>query len=221
MSKLYGFILDMNGTMIDDMWVHNQIWHDFLAKRGIDVSVDEIHRRTGGKTTPTILRMFLGNDLSEAEIAQYMDEKESLYRTLYKPHLKPVAGLIEFLNESKNLGIKLAVATSSFPPNIKFILTGLKLENTFDIVLSGPDVTHHKPDPEAFLTAASRLGVEPSHCLVFEDAPGGFEAAARAGMKSVAITTTMSAAELVGVKGIIQIASDFTAFNPQQLLSQI
>jgi beta-phosphoglucomutase len=112
----------------------------------------------------------------------------------------------------------VALATSGGWSNIAYVLGGIGGEGLFDAVVSGEDVTHSKPHPEIFLTAAARLGVAPERCVAFEDAPAGIESARRAGMPVVAITTTIPAAEAVLLPGVVLAAADFTALDPTNLV---
>jgi beta-phosphoglucomutase-like phosphatase (HAD superfamily) len=75
-------------------------------------------------------------------------------------------------------------------------MQALQLNGLFEVIVSGDDVTHSKPDPEIYLTAAQRLGVSPVHCVAIEDAPAGVEAAKRAGMKCIAVTNSVACQQL-------------------------
>ena len=99
-------------------------------------------------------------------------------------------------------GLALALGSSGPPENVTLCLQELGLEHCFRALVNGMDVTFGKPHPQVFLLAADRLGLEPTSCLVVEDAPAGIEAATRAGMKSIALTSThpaeaLSSADLV------------------------
>jgi beta-phosphoglucomutase len=167
---------------------------------------------------PQILRIMLGQDLSEAEIAAHAKRKEAVYRSLYAPHLKPVAGAIDFLAQARQHHVPIALATSADQPNIDFILDGLGIASAFDAVVGAEDVERGKPHPEMFLTAAAQLGVEPGGCLVFEDSRAGLEAARRAGMVTIALATTHSVDELRELPGVVSVVEGFTALDVEQLL---
>ena len=107
-------------------------------------------------------------------------------------HLRPLIGLPEFLQQARAAGMRLGVATAADLVNAAFVLEGIGLRQVFDVIVTADDITRGKPDPEIFLLAAQRLGVPPGRCLVFEDAPMGIEAARRAGMLAVALTTSIS-----------------------------
>ena len=185
------FIFDMDGTLVDNMHVHTEAWATLLNENGIEMDRHKFLVATAGKTNGEILPTVFG-EMSDDRISELAKRKESLYREAYLPIRQPVAGLVDFLTESQRLGIKMAVATAASNPNMEFILDGLDLRRFFGAVTTATDVAVGKPDPAMFLVSAEKLGVKPQNCIVFEDAFGGFEAAHRAGMKSIGITTVKS-----------------------------
>jgi len=212
------FVFDMDGTMLDNMNVHMQVWYEYLSDLGIDLQDGQFYKTAAGRTNGEILRKLVRADMSEAEVEQHSQKKEELYRQRYQPMLKPVHGLPEFLEQARQLGIPMAVASSAGCENIQFHLDGLRAEDYFKVVVGAEDVSRGKPDPEIFLTAASRLGVDPARCLVFEDSPTGLEAATRAGMRALALTTTYPAERLAQSPAVLRIVPDYTSLNPGALL---
>jgi beta-phosphoglucomutase family hydrolase len=210
------FIFDMDGTIVDNMAWHTRVWLDILAGEGVPITPEEFHRQTAGKTNAVLLRQVLG-DLSDEQVVALAARKEEKYRELFRPHLQPVPGLVPFLERSRALGVQVALATSAGCANIAYVLEGLGAEKLFDAVVSGEELTHSKPHPEIFLTAAAKLGVPPARCVAFEDAPAGIEAARRAGMRVVAVTTSLSAEEALREEGVIRAECDFTAIEPAEL----
>jgi len=191
------FIFDMNGTMIDDMHYHEQAWYDVLVNQlKAPLTVEQVRHQIYGTAAEMFERVFGAEAFSAKEIERITLNKESKYRKEFLPHLKLIAGLDDFLIQAKAKRIPLAIGTAAPLLNINFVLDNLKLRDLFPVVIGPDDVKKSKPDPEVFLKAASRLGVKPENCIVFEDAPKGIEAAARAGMKAVAITSYHTAAEL-------------------------
>jgi beta-phosphoglucomutase family hydrolase len=218
MTENIAFIFDMDGTIVDNMRVHNQTWQIVLADEGMQIDIDEFNRQTTGKKTPEILRLYLGERATSAEIQRISDKKEDIYRQVFRPSLRAIAGLPGFLDETRRLHIPVALATSAGKTNIEYTLSGTGLKSYFDVLVGGEDVTHGKPDPAIFLMAARQLGVPAQDCLVFEDALLGVAAACQAGMKAVAITTTIPAKDFVGVCPVVGIASDFLDLHPDQVI---
>jgi HAD superfamily hydrolase (TIGR01509 family) len=165
-----------------------------------------------------ILREVLGIPVSDEDLEAFDARKESLFRTLCRPALRPIGGLMEFLSDARRQGIRMALATAAGKANREFTLDGLGVTAYFDAVVGAEDVRSGKPDPEIFLRAAERVGAAPSSCVVFEDALSGVEAAARAGMKAVAMTTSLTAGEFAGHPAVIRIADDYTSLRPQAIL---
>ena len=216
MTDNIAFIFDMDGTIVDNMRVHNQTWQIVMADEGVQIDIDDFNRQTTGKKTPEILRLYLGERATEAEIQRISEKKENIYRQVFRPYLRAMAGLPGFLEETRKLHIPVGLATSAGKTNIEYTLSGTGLKPYFDVLVGGEDVLQGKPDPEIFLMAAQRLGIPAPRCLVFEDALLGIEAACRAGMKAVAITTTLPAKDFVGLCPVVEIASDFMDLHPDQ-----
>lgn len=214
------FIFDMDGTIVDNMSFHTQSWVAFFQRRGLDIDADAFFRATAGRQGKEIMRSHLGEHLDDEAVLVLNDEKESVYRELYEPHRKTVAGFDELVVRAKAGGIALAVATAAPNANITFTLDGLDLRRHFDAVVGAADVAHGKPHPDVFLLAAQRCGVKPEHCIVFEDAPLGVEAARRAGMKAVVLTTTLPAEAFAEFDNIIHIASDFSQLTIDELFPE-
>jgi HAD superfamily hydrolase (TIGR01509 family) len=124
--------------------------------------------------------------------------------------MQPLPGLVSLLQETRQAGMSLAVATAAGNENIDFVMNGLALWDYFDAVVGADDVARGKPHPDLFLLAAKRLNVSPEHCLVFEDALTGIEAARRAGMAVIAITTSHNIDEVAHLPQVQKAIPDFT-----------
>ncbi|GGZ09910.1 HAD family hydrolase [Pseudoduganella plicata] len=213
------FIFDMDGTIVDNMAFHTKSWLAFFERRGQAIDGDEFFRATAGRQGHEIMRTYLGEHLTKEDTALLDAEKEELYRELYAPHLETVAGFEQFIAAAQEADVRLAVATAAPPANIVFTLDGLDLRRHFDAVVGAADVARGKPNPDVFLLAAERCGVPPEHCIVFEDAPLGVEAARRAGMRAVVLTTTLPAEAFAEFDNVILVARDFTELNIDALFA--
>jgi len=218
MAGRVAFLFDMDGTIADTMPFHLQAWMELLPELGVRMAPEEFLRKTSGKMNHQILREVLGIPVSDEDLEVFDARKESLFRTLCRPSLRPIGGLMGFLTDARQQGIRMAVATAAGKANREFTLDGLGITAYFDAVVGAEDVRSGKPNPEIFLRAAERVGAAPSACVVFEDALSGVEAAARAGMKAVALTTSLPAGEFAGHPAVIRIADDYTSLRPQALL---
>lgn len=154
-------------------------------------------------------RFFGAERFTESELTQISDEKERRYREAFLPVLKLLPGLQQFLQKTKDAGIKMAIASAAIPSNIDFVLDGLHIRQYFQAIVSAHDVVESKPHPETFLRAAELLNIPSDECVVFEDAPKGAEAALNAGMKSVVLTTTHEASEFLYLGNIIGFWDDY------------
>lgn len=189
------FLFDLNGTIIDDMQYHVKAWHRILNELGAEISMEETRLQCYGKNHELLDRVFPGR-FSEAEKNKMSFEKEKQYQDAFRPHMKLIEGLDQFLQIAYESEIKMAIGTAAIMFNVNFILDGLNLRKYFDVIVSADDVVKSKPDPETFLKCSERLRLKPDECLVFEDAPMGILAAENAGMKCVALTIMHEKQEL-------------------------
>ena len=213
------FIFDMDGTLVDNMRFHTEAWGKMLAENGVRMNAHDFLVKTAGKTNREIMPTVFG-EISDERIAELGNRKETLYQELFLPHRAPVAGALEFLEEARRLGIKMAVATAAPVMNVEFILDGLDLRKYFGAITTAADIRNGKPDPEIFLKSAEKLDVEPQNCLVFEDAVGGFEAAHRAGMQSIGIATVNSVEEILRLASVVEAHDNFLNLKPQELIAR-
>lgn len=213
------FVFDMDGTIVDNMAFHTDSWLTFFQRRGLALDADEFFRATAGRHGREIIRTYLGEGIGDEEIAVLDHEKESVYRELYAPHRKTVDGFDALIEAAKAKGVKLAVGTAAPPANVAFTLDGLDLRRHFDAIVGAQDVARGKPHPDVFLKAAELCGVAPEHCIVFEDAPLGVEAARRAGMRCVVLATTLPESSFTGFDNVIAIVRDFSELKAELLFA--
>ncbi len=112
--------------------------------------------------------MLFGREFTDEKIKEFGDEKEFMYRELYKNHIREISGLTSFLQTLKKQGVKIGLATMSNQENIDFILDSLHIRNYFDVFVAGEEVSKGKPDPEIFNLIVKKLNVENKDCLIFK-----------------------------------------------------
>lgn len=207
-TKKIGFLFDMDGVIIHNHQYHVAAWIQFCAKYGKPMDEDEYRVNINGRTAATIIRYIFGEATSPEDVKKYSNEKEALYRELYKPYLKATNGLIDFLAMAKAHDIPMAVATSAPTENATFTLDGLGIRHYFKAVLDENYVTKGKPDPEIYIKAADVLQLPPAQCVVFEDALAGIEAGNAAGCKVVGVATSHKRSELLNTHMLIDDFSD-------------
>ena len=199
-------IFDMDGTMIDSMPWHAQSWVAFTQRHGLAIDLEELMRRTTGRTGLECMRELFERDMTEAEARALIQEKEDLYRALYAPVFAEVAGFTTFSQQALARGLKVGVGTAGDQHNIAFAFSHLNLPTPPHAVVGGDEGLPGKPEPAIFLEAARRMNTPAQACIVFEDAPLGIEAARRAGMRAVGICTTHTASELAGSHVLAHVA---------------
>lgn len=189
-------IFDLDGTLLDNNSFHLKSWIEYLKNIGRNISEEEYNKNINGRTNKDVIEYIYQRKMSDEEILKYSLEKEALYRKVYQPFIKPVTGLIEFLEILKNKNIPMAIATSGIQPNIDFMFENVPIKKYFKEVVNSSHITKGKPDPEIYLKVALLLDISPKNCLVFEDAVVGIRSAKAAGMKVIAVATTQTKEEL-------------------------
>lgn len=189
-------IFDLDGTLLDNNSFHRKTWEAYLKNMGKLISEEEFNTHLNGRTNKDAVEYIYGRKMSEEESTKYTLEKEALYREIYKPFIKPVPGLINFLEILNQKNIPMAIATSGIQPNIDFMFENIPIKKYFKVIVNSSHITHGKPHPEIYLKVASLLDVAPKNCLVFEDAVVGIDSAKAAGMKVIAVATTQTKEEL-------------------------
>ncbi len=184
----------MDGVLIESTDIHTQAWEIYLRRHGIDPT--GVLAKMFGKRNDDIVRILWGDGLSPAEVFHHGAEKEKLYRELMTPVFEEhvVKGVRGFIQAAAALGVPCALGTNAEPANVDYVLEHTGLRPLFSAFVDGHQVRLPKPDPEVYLTAAARLGVDPRNCVVFEDSPGGMQAARTAGARVVALLTTLDQA---------------------------
>lgn len=182
-------IFDMDGVIVDSNPVHREAWVQFNRRAGIETT-EAMHEFMYGKRNDEIVRDFIGNHLTDAEIFAHGAAKEVIFRDMIGPllHGALVPGLRDFLERHRDFAI--GCATNAEPANVAFVLDAAKIRQFFDVAVDGHQVARPKPFPDIYLRAAELLEVAPERCLVFEDSFTGVEAARAAGMEVVALRTT-------------------------------
>jgi beta-phosphoglucomutase len=137
-----------------------------------------------------------------------------MYRELYEAHIKPIHGLIDFLEVLEKAKVPKAIATSGIVPNINFMFEHIPIKNYFYSVIDSTQIAQGKPHPEIFLKAAISVNAVPSDCVAFEDSVAGIKSAKAAGMKVVALTTTHTAEDMKDADLIIK---DYTEISLTKL----
>lgn len=216
---IQGAIFDMDGVLLDNLEYHLEAFLVLGQEQGKELTREAI-LRTFGRTNNELLPILLDRELNSAELDALAIRKEELYRDLIAPHLEEsvVPGLIDLLKRLTDDSFRVAVATSGPKENVDFVLNHLNLRGFFNGIVTGEQVRKGKPDPEAFLTAAERISLAPSECVVFEDSLSGVKAGLAAGCKCIALATTHPRDELLGLSPH-RVIDDFRNLSLEQIRS--
>jgi beta-phosphoglucomutase len=211
--ELKAVLFDMDGTLIDSMPLHERSWILWHAELELPFDdPDGFFHATAGRTNVEILRD-IWSDRGDAELDALAHRKEHLYREIAARELTLIAGAAEVCAQARARGLKVAVCTAAPLENIAVAFERFGLSALVDTVTSPADGLRGKPHPDIFAEAARRLGVAPEHCLVFEDAPLGIEAARRAGMAAVVMTTTLPGSAFAHYPNVIDTLADYTGYT--------
>ncbi|HUB67927.1 MAG TPA: HAD-IA family hydrolase [Candidatus Methylacidiphilales bacterium] len=188
--KKRGAIFDWDGVIINSAEHHRMSWDRLAAETGY-VLPDGHFERGFGMKNEVIIPELLGWTEDPAEIARLSLRKEAIWREVVRETgIEPLPGVEPWLERLKKEGIRRVIASSTHRENITTTLEVLGIGRFFDAIVAAEDVTRGKPDPEVFLTAASRLEVTAKDAVIFEDALVGIAAARAAKMRVAAVTTT-------------------------------
>lgn len=216
---LKAVIFDMDGVICHTNPFHSVAFQKFFAKRNLNPSQAEYAEHMYGKNNGYILSHFLGRKIEGEELALLEDEKEGLFRDIYKSEVDPISGFREFFTKLKSEDMLTAVATSAPRANLDLIIGTLGIGGLMQSQLASEDVSKHKPDPEVYLQSAAKLGVKPENCLVFEDSFSGASAGLNAGMKVVGVLSSHTIAELPKCDLYIDDYKNLDLYQIQQLFN--
>ena len=181
-------IFDHDGVLVDSLALHQQGWVEMGRREGLPVTA-ELIRETFGRMNRDIFRLLLGDGPMEADLRRFESVKEECYRDAARGRVVLMPGVRDLLDALTAADVRLAIGSSAVRPNLDLTVEECGLTGRLAAIASVEDVRRGKPDPEVFLTAASRAGVPPSRSVVFEDAPVGLQAAKAAGMLAVGVGT--------------------------------
>ena len=183
-GKFAAYLFDCDGTIADSMPLHYIAWKQALGKWNCEFE-EKVFYAWGGMPTAEIIATLNRQQGLSMVVEVVCTEKENLYYEML-PQLKAIAEVVEHI-EAQHRRIPFAVVSGGTHETVVASLTAVNLLDKFDVFVCAGDYKKGKPDPEPFLLAAERLGVNPKDCLVFEDTEMGIQAATAAGMASVRV----------------------------------
>lgn len=186
---------DLDGVIVDTAPLHLWSWQEAFGEIGVPFTESDF-KRSFGQRTIEIIRQVLGPDVEPRQLEALTERKEALFRVAAASGVKMLPGAKYLLTALYVSGWAQAIASSAPPENVDLLVDALSIRDFLGMVVTAKDVSVGKPAPDVFLVAAARLGVDPAHCIVVEDAVAGVQAAKAAGMRCVAVTNTHSADHL-------------------------
>jgi len=199
---------DLDGTLADSRDFHWRSWRETMSAAGVNVTEAQF-LASFGQRNDAIIPAWLGTRATPDLVRELAEAKEALYRALITSEgLVPLPGAADWVRRLNDDGWRQAIASSAPKLNVELMARVLGLADYMAALVSAEDVRAGKPDPEVFLTAAAALGVPPAHCVVVEDAAAGIEAARRAGMPSIGVGTSGTAAATIRVASLDQLPAD-------------
>jgi beta-phosphoglucomutase len=209
---IQAIIWDLDGVIIDSADEHRRAWQRLAREEGI-VMTDADFWATFGQRNDDIFAIIWGN-LPPEKVKELADRKESYFRELISESAAPLPGSIELMRGLNAAGFVQALASSSPVENIQLISDVLGLGRYLQVVVSGETVARGKPAPDIFLKAAAELHMDPTVCLVIEDAIAGVAAAHAAGMRCIAVAGNR---DLPGLRKAELMVKDLTEVNVERI----
>ncbi len=191
MATNMAVIFDMDGVIVDTTESHFKSFVELGEEVGYDMSRD-LFKSIFGMHNNDIFPLLFNRQMSHDECNKLSDRKEDVFRDIIRGNVTALPGVLKLIPALKNAGFKVALGTSTAPKNVDLVLNDLDLMQYFDGMATAIDVVKGKPDPQVFLIAAKRIDMDPSRCVVIEDAVAGVQAALSAGMKALGVTVNHS-----------------------------
>lgn len=186
-----GIIFDMDGTIVDSLPYHHEAWRIFFEENKVEDFSEKLKKYKGGGTLD-LMKAVYGDIYSLEELKKMSDDKEIIFRDIYRGNIVPIDGYLEFLNEIKSKNILVGIASNAIKLNVDLTLKELGIYDLFDSIICGDEVNYGKPNPEMFNKTISYFKVNKANCLVFEDSIEGITAANNAGIKVIGVTSSNS-----------------------------
>jgi len=189
LKEIQACIFDLDGVIVDTAQYHFEAWKRLAHELGFDLTPEHVEKLKGiGRMETLDMLLDMGNQTAtKREKKQLAEIKNGWYRDLISK-MQPkdlLPGVMDFFEELTEAHILIAIVSAS--KNAPTIIRQVKVGRYLDALIDGSKITKSKPDPEIFLKAAEEMGIAPEHCLVFEDAQSGIEAAKNGGMRAIGV----------------------------------
>ncbi len=194
LDHIKAVIFDLDGTIVDSMWMWRDIDIEYLARFGIEMP-ESLQSDIAGVSVTETAQYFKNTFAIADDIEKMISDWDEMAYEKYRYEVPLKDGFKAFVQYLREKGIPCAVATSNSRKLTGAVMDGHGLWDYFEEIITGEDIRRGKPAPDVYLECASRLGVAPEDCLVFEDIPNGLQAAISAGMKTCAVEDDFAASD--------------------------
>ena len=206
-----GIIFDMDGTIVDSLPYHYKAWKIFFRENKVENFSDKLKDYKGGGTLDLMTAVY-GDKYSRNELKIMTDDKEIIFRQIYKNNVEPIKGFMKMFEFIKSKKIFVGLASNAIRKNVKMILNELKIYEEFDSIICGDEVKKGKPNPEMFDETVNRFKLKKKECLIFEDSVEGVSAAVNSKVDVIGITSGTSG-ELLRDRGCKLTMDDYLNFD--------
>jgi len=216
---LKAIIFDLDGTLVDSLPYHHESWRIFFKNNNLEEhDFSEVLKEYKGGGTLELMTSVFGDMYTKDELKKMTDDKEIIFRDIYKSKIYPIEGLKQFLDNLKENNILLSIGSNAIRKNVIMTIEELSLTNYFSSIICGDEVSRGKPDPEMFVKTLSNLNVSRDECIIFEDSIEGVKAAKNAHIKVIGVTSSQSSEKLKSV-GAFKTIDDYTKISLDNILN--
>ena len=206
-----GVIFDMDGTIVDSLPFHYESWRIFFEENKVEDFSEKLKKYKGGGTLD-LMKAVYGDIYSINELKKMSDDKEIIFRKIYKGNIKPIDGFLEFILKLKSKNILVGLASNAIRKNVNLTLNELGVYNLFDSIICGDEVKFGKPNPEMFNKTVERLKLKKDNCIIFEDSIEGVDAAINANINVIGVTSSNSS-DILNNAGCIKSINNYNKLD--------
>ena len=216
---LKAIIFDLDGTLVDSLPYHHESWRIFFKNNNLEEhDFSEVLKEYKGGGTLELMTSVFGDMYTKDELKKMTDDKEIIFRDIYKSKIYPIEGLNKFLDNLKENNILLSIGSNAIRKNVLMTIEELGITGYFSSIICGDEVSKGKPDPEMYLKTLSNLKMDKNECIIFEDSIEGVTAAKNAGIKSIGVTSSQSS-EILKSFGAFKTINDYTEISLDNILN--